>query len=388
MFGRSIVCTTFLFGILVAATTASAQVVTGTISGRMTDATGAVIPGSTVQVQNVETGLSRSVQTDAAGRYEARNLPVGSYSITAQQAGFRTEVRRGVTLTVGSEVTVNLELTVGEVQEKVEVTAEAPTIETTNATLSGLVSQQQMRDLPLNGRSYDQLELLAPGVVIQPNAGRDSTHGSRFHISSNGDRDTPSLYLLDGATVNDASSEGPGSAAGLSLGVEAIREFRVLTHNFSAEYGRNSGAVIPAVTRSGTNEFHGSAYEFLRNNVLDARNFFNPGALPPFRQNQFGASFGGPLKKDRIFFFANYEGFRQRQGVTVIANVPDANARNGLLPNASGVLQTVTLTPAVVPYVNMYPVPKGRSLGNGIAEFLRDFSTTATEDSLLSKLAR
>jgi carboxypeptidase family protein/TonB-dependent receptor-like protein len=386
MFARRFIYSTLILMLLLASASGFAQVVTGTIAGRVTDATGAVVPGASVQVQNTETGLFRSIQTDSGGRYEARNLPPGSYTVTAQQAGFRTEVRRGTTLTVGSEVAVNMELTVGEVQEKIQVTEEAPAIETTSATLSGLVSQQQIRDLPLNGRSYDQLALLSPGVLYQPNGTRNQTQGSGLRLTANGARTDANLYLLDGTTVNDHSSQGPGSAAGMSLGVEAIREFRVLTHNFSAEYGRNAGAIISAVTRSGTNEFHGNAYEFLRNNVLDARGFFNPGSLPPFRQNQFGASFGGRLIKDRIFFFANYEGFRQRQGVTSIATVPDLIARKGLLPNAAGVLTPVTLSPAVVPYLNLYPLPNGRNLGGGAAEFISDISTAATENYAMERM--
>ena len=387
MFRRSFFCSLGVCGLLLAATTGSAQVVTGTFSGRVTDATGATIPGAAVHVQNIETGFSRNVESDAAGRYEARNLPLGSYSVTAQRAGFRTEVRRGVTLTVGSEVVLNFELSVGAVQERVEVTAEAPAIETTSATLSGLISQQQMRDLPLNGRSYDQLALLSPGVVFQPNGTRNQTQGSGLRLTSNGARSDANLYLLDGTTVNDHSSQGPGSAAGQNLGVEAIREFRVLTHNFSAEYGRNAGAVISAVTRSGTNEYHGSAYEFLRNNVLDARDFFNPKSLPPFRQNQFGASFGGPLLRDRIFFFANYEGVRQRQGVTQVASVPDLNARRGLVPDPiTGVLTQLPLNPASVPYLNLYPAPNGRNFGNGIAESATDFSSSATENYSMERM--
>ncbi|MBI2817190.1 MAG: TonB-dependent receptor [Acidobacteria bacterium] len=386
MFGGSIVSRTLFLGFLLVAATGSAQVVTGVISGRVTDPTGAVIPGTTVQVENIETGFSRNVQTDAAGRYEARNLPVGSYSITAQQAGFRT-VRRGITLTVASAIVVNLELSVGTVQETVEVTAEAPNIETSTATLSGLVGQDQMRALPLSGRSYDQLTLLAPGLVHLPNSSTGAQSGTGLAISSHGARNDANLYLIDGTTANDHSNRGPGSAAGLSLGVEAVREFRILTHSYSAEYGRNAGAVISAITRSGTNEFHGSAYEFLRNNVLDARNFFNPEALPPFRQNQFGASLGGPLRKDRIFFFVNYEGFRQRQGVTQIATVPDENARQGLLPNPStGVVEPVTLNPVIVPYLKLYPLPNGRNFGNGSAQFIRDTSTRATEDYYMGRM--
>ncbi len=313
-------------------------------------------------------------------------LPLGSYSVTAQQAGFRTEVRHGIILTVGGQAVVNLELSVGEVQEKVEVTGDAPAIETTSATLSGLVSQEQMRDLPLNGRSYDALALLSPGVIYQPNGTRNQTQGAGLRLTSNGARSDSNLYLLDGTTVNDHSSQGPGSAAGLSMGVEAIREFRVLTHNFSAEYGRNAGAVVSAITRSGTNQFHGSAYEFLRNNVLDARDFFNPKSLPPFRQNQFGASFGGRLIRDHVFFFVNYEGLRQKQGVTVIASVPDLNARKGLLPDSAGVPSPVTLNSAVLPYLNLYPLPNGRNFGNGVAESIADASSAASENYSMERM--
>ena len=207
------------------------------------------------------------------------------------------------------------------------------------------------------------------------------------------------LHLLDGTDANDFTNNGPGSAAGLSLGVEAIREFRVLTHNFSAEYGRNAGAIISAITRSGTNQFHGSAFEFVRNNIFDARNFFKiaqapaPSPLPAYRQNQFGASFGGPLRKDRIFFFLNYEGYRQRQGVTSITSVPDLNTRQGLLPNpTTGVLTPVGpgpnngLNPAVVPYLNLYFLPNGRNLGGGVAEFIANSSNSATDDYALERM--
>lgn len=379
-------CAIFLVGFLLTTTTGSAQVVTGAISGRITDSTAAVLPGVTVQIQNVDTNFSREIQTDSGGRYEARNLPVGSYAVTAQLSGFRTEIRRGITLTVASDVVVNMELTVGAVLEIVAVTADVPAVETRNATISGLVSQEQIRALPLQGRSYEALALLAPGMVTQPDAGRNNTQGQGIQFSSNGARQDANLFLLDGATTNDHSNQSPGSAAGLSLGVEAIREFRVLTHSYSAEYGRNAGAVVSAITRSGTNQFHGSAYEFLRNDALDARNFFNRGELPPFSQNQFGVSTGGPVLKDRVFFFANYEGFRQKQGRTLIANVPDENTRRGLVRNpATGALDQVAISPVIVPYLNMYPLPNGRNFGDGTAQFIQDASTRANEDYYMGR---
>jgi len=361
----------------------SAQVVTGTISGRVVDTTGAVLPGATLEVRNVETGFSRTIIADAAGRYAARNLPLGSYTVTSRLDGFRTEVRSGVTLTVGREAIVNLQMSVGTVQETVEVTGEAPMVETTNATLSGLVDTTQVSELPLNGRSFDDLALLLPGIVNQPSGPRNPQQGGGNRLASNGSRSDGNAYLLDGTVTNDHSTQGPGSAAEQNLGVEAIREFRVLTHNFSAEYGRNAGAVISVVTKSGTNEFHGSAYEFLRNNVLDARNFFNPGELPPFRRNQFGAAAGGPLLRDRVFFFANYEGLRQRRGLTVIATVPDADARRGIIP---GQAEPIPVSPAMQPYLDIWPLPNARNYGNGLGEFVENFSSSATEDYAMERM--
>src|SRR6266849_2825354 len=311
------------------------QAVTGSILGRVTDPTGAVLPGATVQIQNSETGFSQTAQTDSEGRYWVRNLPPGSYDVTVTLTGFQSQVQRRIVLSVASEITVNAELAVGNAQERVEVTAAAAAIETTNATISGLVSQDQMRDLPLNGRSLDQLVLLNPGVFVSRYTQNVSTLGRGMRISVNGGRQDANVYLIDGTLVNDHAANGPNSAGGNALGVEGILEYRVLSHNFSAEYGRNSGAVISMVTRSGTNEFHGSAYEFIRNTVFNARNFFNTGGLPAFHRNQYGGALGGPIKKDKVFFFANYEGLRQRQGKTFISTVPDLNARKGQVPNAS-----------------------------------------------------
>jgi carboxypeptidase family protein/TonB-dependent receptor-like protein len=377
-----------LFALLLAlnAGIALSQVVTGSIVGRVTDTTGAVVPGAAVEIQNVETGFSRADQTDSEGRYVARNLPLGSYSVTVQHAGFQAQVHRGISLSVASEVVVNVELAVGNVQEKVEVTAEAPLIETTSASLSNLVGQDQMRDLPLNGRSIDSLALLSPGVFASRALSQNITIGLGLHLSVNGARPQANLFLLDGTVTNDSAS-GRGSASGQAMGVEGILEFRLLTHNFSAEYGRNAGAVVSAVTRSGTNDFHGSVYEFVRNNIFDARNFFNPGALPPFRRNQFGAAVGGRIIKDRMFFFVNYEGLRQRQGNTLIASVPDLNARRGLVPDpVTGQLVQVAVNPAVVPYLNLYPLPNGRNFGDGSAESISSPSQPTTEDYSMERM--
>ncbi len=382
--GRAVsgtIWTAILILILLSPAILVSQVVTSTIIGRVSDSTGAVIAGAKVAVQNTDTGESRSAETDSAGRYSVSNLAAGSYSVTVQASGFQTAIRRGITLSVASEVVINLEMVLGSVQETVQVTAEAPVIEATSATLSGLVNPQQLRDLPLNGRSFDQLALLSAGVVAQPEATRNQIQGQGLRLGSNGARADANLYLLDGTVINDHSSQGPGSAAGQNLGVEAIREFRILTHSFSAEYGRNAGAVVSAITRSGTKEFHGSAYEFLRNNVLDARNFFDKGSVPPFRRNQFGGSLGGPLLRERAFFFVNYEGLRQRRGVTVIASVPDANARQGVLPGG-----TVAVNPAIKPYLDLYPLPNGRSFGDGTAEYIQPFSSSANENYSMERM--
>jgi outer membrane receptor protein involved in Fe transport len=381
----------FLFGAV-----ALAQVTTGTISGTVKDSTGAVLPGAQVVLLNEETGGSRTIQSDAAGRYTASALSLGRYRVTATLEGFQTVVRSGITLTVGQDAVVELTLSVGAVAEKVEVVGEAPMVETTNATVSGLVNQEQMRDLPLNGRSFTDLALLSAGVLYNRTTGSDPSTGFAPRLSVNGARADANLYLIDG-TVASKNSGDTGSVATVSLGVEGIREFRVLTHNFSAEYGQNAGAVLSMVTRSGTNQLHGSAYEFVRNDIFDARDFFNVGALPEFRRNQFGAAAGGPLKKDSIFFFANYEGLRQRQGNSLVATVPDANARLGLLPckvitpapnpcPASGVAPLPGFKPAVAPYFILWPLPNIRNFGDGTGLNSTNFVQPATEDYTLTRM--
>jgi outer membrane receptor protein involved in Fe transport len=381
------------------------QIDTGAIVGRVTDTTGAVVPAASVQLQNTGTGLSRTVQTDSEGRYSARSLQIGSYTVTVQQPGFQTQVRSGIVLSVGGELVVNLELSVGAVSEKVEVVGEAPAIETTNATVSALVTGEQVRDLPLNGRNIEQLALLVPGT-FQDNAVSTNSVilGTGMRLTVNGGRPDSNLYLLDGTVVNDHALNGPNSATGSALGVEGVQEFRLITHNFSAEFGRTSGGVMSMVTRSGTNQLHGSVYEFVRNNIFDARNFFNvanapnPSPLPPYRRNQFGAAVGGPVIKDRIFFFANYEGLRRRQGLSAVTYVPDLNARKGLLPAqpngacparsiaAGGGLCQVNLNPAIVPYLALWPLPNGRSFGDGTAELTADNSVKATENYAMERM--
>jgi hypothetical protein len=371
------------------------QTVTGTISGTVKDSSGAVLPGTKISLLNQDTGTARAVQADAAGHYSASTLNLGNYRVTATQDGFQTQVRSGIVLSVGQEAVVDLTLSVGAVTQTVEVTGQAAAVETTNATVSGLVDTEQLRNLPLNGRSVDKLALLSPGAIANLNQNNVTAMGFGMRLSVDGGRQDANVFLIDGTVVNDHDVAGPNSAAGQALGVEGILEFRVLTHNFSAEYGRNSGAVVSQVTRSGTNDFHGSAYEFVRNNVFDARNFFNPGDLPAFRRNQFGASIGGHIIKDKLFFFGNYEGLRQRQGVTVIGSVPDDNSRQGLVPcsaaptvacNTATNQAKVPVNPIVVPYLALWPRANGPGFGDGTAKYTANFTQPATENYAMERV--
>lgn len=359
-----------------------AQVTTGTISGTVRDTTGAVIPDARVTVQNTDTGASRTVESDTAGRYSAPSLGLGNYRVTVHKEGFQEEVRSGIVLTVGREAVVNFQLTVGAVTQSVEVTGEAPLLEGTTANLGALVDSRTMRELPLNGRSYDQLALLQPGVAaLGGGAGNAFDYGSGKRFTVSGSRSYANSFLLDGADINDHANATPGGAAGTNLGVDAIREFKIMTNAVSAEYGRSTGAVISAVTSSGTNSIHGSAFEFLRNNKLDARNFFDPGPVPPFRRNQFGATVGGPIRKDKIFFFGAYEGLRQGLGTTYINFVPTVDAKQGRLPSA-----TVTVNPAVKPFLALYPNPNGPEVGGGVGEFLHSPTVSASENYFMTRV--
>jgi Carboxypeptidase regulatory-like domain/TonB dependent receptor len=317
-----------------------AQVNTGTISGVVQDTSGASVAGATVTIKNVDTGATRVVTSDVAGRYVAPVLPVGNYEVQGQQPGFQTEVRSGIILTVGREEVINLTLKVGQTAEEVTVTAEAPVIETTTAAMSSLVDQRTIRDLPLNGRSYDQLALLQPGVVTvgagQASAAFDFGTGTRFNV--NGSRAYANTFLLDGTDIADHANGTPGGAAGTNLGVDGVQEFKINTSVSPAEYGRSSGGVISAVTRSGTNALHGSAFEFIRNNAFDSLGYFDRAShggndtIAPYRRNQFGGSLGGPIKKDKTFFFGTYEGLRQGNGTNISAEVPTAQTLQGILP--------------------------------------------------------
>jgi len=329
--------------------------VSASIKGIVTDPSGAPVPGATVTTRNTETGAARNAVTDDAGRYQFVWLPVGQYEVAVTKPGFLEAIRGGIQLVVGEEASVDLKLQVSAVRAEVKVTEDAPIVSTATRDISGLVGEQQVKDLPLNGRSYDLLLPLNPGVVnfTWTKTGgtgiSNSTTGNSFAVSGN--RPQQNLFLLNGVEFTGAAENNmqPGGTSGMLLGVDGVREFNVLRDSYGAEFGKRPGGQVVIVTQSGTNQWHGTAFEFLRNNVLDAPNFFDQGDAPPFRRNQFGASMGGPVRKDNTFLFANYEGFRQSLHQTSAAFVPDLTSR----ANAA---------PSVQPLLNLWPTPSASDL--------------------------
>jgi len=368
---------------------ALAQTSTGSISGVVQDESSAVIAGVNVTVTNVDTGISRSLLTDASGRYHVPTLIPGHYEVQAQMAGFETAIRKGLQVTVGSEVVVNPVLKVGQVAQTTVVTAEAPIVETATSTMSGLVDDKTIRELPLNGRSFDQLIVLQSSAPMFRSRLHTGEHGMSEAYSVNGARTRSNMFLIDGTEMQSTGviSTLPGGALGKNMGVDAIQEFTVQSSNYSAAYGKRGGGIINIATRSGTNQIHGSAFEYLRNSALDARNFFDQTLQPPpFRRNNFGGALGGPIRKDHSFFFGNYEGLRQGLGLTNLAIVPDANAHQGLLPNPSnrGQFINVGVVPGVKPYLAaLYPLPNARSFGDGTGELITSPQEVSTQNFYL-----
>jgi len=340
--------------------------VTGVLSGRVVDASDAGIPGATVTVKTVETGATRTATTDENGAYRVVSVPVGPQEVRAEKTGFKAAVRLGINLAVAQEAVANLKLEVGTVSEEVTVVAETPLVNTTTASIAGLVNERQIKDLPLNGRSFDNLITLNPGAInyVLKSASTSTSNGNTFSVS--GRRPMENVVLLNGVEYAGTSqlAVSPGGVSGDLLGIDAVREFNVLTDTYSAEYGKRAGAQVSVVTQSGTNAVHGSLFEFLRNSALDARSTFDQGSAPPFRRNQFGGSLGGPIKKDKLFLFGNYEGFRQSLAVSNVSVVPDELARQGSLPNTTtGVYAPVTgLNQAMLKYMALWPAPNGPEL--------------------------
>ncbi len=361
-----------------------AQVTTGTILGVVHDGTGAVVPGVSITARNLETGLTRTAVTSEQGRYQMPSLGLGNYEMQAAIEGFQTELRRGIELTLGREAVVDFVLQVGAVTQTLEVTGEAPLVETTSSSVSGVVESKQIVNLPLNGRSFDELALLQPAITTAKFQTRQLQGGFTTKMSIRGARPEQNSFLLDGTDVMGPTNQIPGGVGGQSFGVDTVREFRVETTTYSAQFGRATGGVINVVTKSGTNELRGSVFEFIRNSALDARNFFDPGDSPPaFRRNQFGASLGGPIRKDKTFFFGSYEGLREGLGLSLLATVPTAAARQGRIPNprAAAGFDQITVNPAVKPYLDaLYPLPNGRDFGDGSGEYVYSATRPTRED--------
>jgi hypothetical protein len=361
-----------LAGLVLAASTVFAQGTGGTISGIVRDETGAVLPGATVLVTNTDTSLSRTLVSDTAGRYIAPDLPPGPYEIKATIQGFTTVVRSGIRLTVGREAVVDLSLRLGQISDQITVVGESPTVDLKSASTGGLIATEQIEGLPLNGRSYVELATLTPGVQLTQTGGQSTSTGFGSKLSVNGSRYTANLFTLDGTNLNDQFSQA-GSASGNVLGVEAVREFQVLTNSFSAEYGHHTGGVINAATKSGTNALHGSAFEFHRDDNLDSKNYFDT-VKPPFQRNQFGFSLGGPIVHNKTFFFTTYEALRERLGQTNIFTVPSANVRSG------------AATAAIRPWLQAFPLPNGAALGTTRGEFRRVDERTTNEHYVMGRV--
>ncbi len=304
------------------APSAGAQSFTATLRGTVRDPSGAVIPGATITIRNVNKGWTRTTVTNESGDYVVTQLPADSYAVTAQATGFKTEVREGIVLQVGQEARLDFTLVVGELEERIVVTAGAPLVQSENAMVGSVIDEQKVKELPLNGREFWQLAQLAPNVFNPP---QGSTLGFRGGFNVAGNPEVNNYFLLDGIDNNDETTMQPTHRPS----VDGIREFKVLTGVYSAEYGRHSGGQIIITTKSGTNEFHGTVFEFLRNDNLDARNFFLRGPKPELKRNQFGFSAGGPIVRNHAFFFVTYEGLRLTEGVARLATVPTEKMRRG-----------------------------------------------------------
>src|ERR1700730_5589736 len=342
------------------------QVVGGTISGKVTDISGAAIANAKVSIKNIATDVATTTTTNPQGIFTAPNLLPADYEARVSAIGFQTSIQKGITLTVGAEQSLNFTMKVGTINETVEVTAVSSDLQLASSTISGVEDSKTIVELPLNGRSWTDLAQLQPGVstirIMAPVSSTDRLgRGFGVELSISGGRPQQNNYLLKGISIKDYTNQAPGSILGGNLGADAVAEFSVLTVNQPAEYGRTSGGVISGINRSGTNHFHGSAYEFLRNSALDARNYFDGPSIAPFRRNQFGISAGGPIRKDRTFIFGDYEGLRQSLGLSMVDNVPSPNARNGLLcdPPACQTMTNVGVDPLVKPYLAFYPLPNG-----------------------------
>src|SRR5437899_32187 len=374
-----------------------AQRVGAAIQGTVHDSTGAVIPGAMITATRTETNLRRTVTSNEAGLFSIPDLPSGKYRVQVSVPGFQTTIVENIELVVGQEFVLNATLQVGGLAEQVTVASEVPLVDTSTSQISGLVAERQVKDLPLNGRSFDNLISLNPVMVnssaMKQNTSSSSGPGNYFSVA--GRRPGENIFSWNGVEYpggTNAISSTPGGVSGQLLGIEAVREFNIVPNMDAAEFGHRAGGQISIVTQSGTNLFHGSGYEFLRNSALDARTYFDRQVrptdprIPPFRRNQFGGSAGGPIQKDKTFVFGNYEGFRQMWYLSKVAIVPDLKARQGLLPDANGVYQPVPdFNPAVLPYFALWPEPDRPNIGAGMAYSYNTTPNPVHEDFGIAK---
>lgn len=358
------------------------QGTTVSILGSVYDQSKAVLPGVTITASDKDTGQRRTVVTDDQGRYVMPQMKVGNYTLQAELPGFQTATR-DVVLTLEGDAVTTFTLTVGASQTEVTVTSEAPLVETASSAVKNLVDTQQIRDLPLNGRSFTDLATLQTGV--SPNLfGSTSQIGNEgIKLSISGARQTSTLFQLDGTDIRNQRNVTPGSLAGVQLGVDTVQEFTVITTVANAEFGGFTGGVVNAVTKSGTNSFHGSLFEFLRNSALDARNFFDRNSNPPpFKRNQYGFTVGGPIRRDKIFFFGSFEGLNDRLATTQTASVPSLSARQGLIPN----IGQLTLSPVTKPFLDAYPLPNGVIRPDGTADYIYTAPRVIDEQYFVGKV--
>ena len=364
--------------VLLTGGTLHSQTVGGTIRGQVQDLSGGFIAGARVLVLDFDKGIGYRTLSDSSGLFQV-SVPVGKYEIEVSADGFASTKEVGIALSLGQTWTTDFVLPVGTVRETMEVRAEMPLLDTASGTISELVDRERLEQLPLNGRDYGFLVLLQPGVVPNHNGANPTPFGGRWsNFLVNGQIDQATLFLIDGSDVSDVfSGRTPSGSSGLLLGMDAVQEFQVLLNNYRAEFGRNSGGVVHVVTRSGSNQFHGSIFEYLRNSALDAKNFFDlpDEPIPPFRRNQFGASLGGPIRRDQTFFLVDYEGLRERKSLTSIAIVPTAAARSGAVE-------------AVLPFLNAYPLPDERNIPAGArtAAFTSSATQRTNEDFGLARV--
>ena len=373
---RNLFLTAIFLMLFLGLQTLNAQQNNAELSGVVTDPNGAAVPSAEISLRQTTTNLERKISASDSGFYVFSQIPPGQYVLTVSKSGFQTAIRSGLNLTVGQTARLDVSLMVGAVSAEATVTIDLNGVSTESSELSSVMTQRPIRNLPLNGRDVVQLALIQPGVVSSRRTTDSSGNGKQISIS--GGRPNQVSFRLDGTDINDANNNTPGSAAGVLLGVDTLGEFRVLTNGYSAEYGRSTSGIVSAVTRSGTNDFHGAAFEFVRNSAFDARNYFDrPNQpIPPFKRNQFGGVLSGPIFRDKTFFLVSYEGLRQRLGITQTAIVPNAAARQGIIGN----LPPVMITPGVVPYLNLFPLPNGNIFNDGTGQYLSTTSNPTDEN--------